>query len=102
MRPHQLALPSRQTFLHHSCRRITPQSGFRVAHLCTTVVLSTDGNNRTLTLRLLATRSEGGAGPAGSIAVWAKLARKSAYTPAEIATATCEQDGSSISTLPIL
>src|ERR1035438_3031757 len=39
MRPQQLALPSRQTFLHHSCRRITPQSRFRVAHLSTTVVL---------------------------------------------------------------
>src|ERR1035441_6340698 len=39
MRPQQLALPSRQTFLHHPCRRITPQSGFRVAHLSTTVVL---------------------------------------------------------------
>src|ERR1035437_3044644 len=39
MRPQQLALPSRQTFLHRSCRRITPQSGFRVAHLSTTVVL---------------------------------------------------------------
>src|ERR1039457_3511834 len=25
MRPQQLALPSRQTFLHHPCRRITPQ-----------------------------------------------------------------------------
>ena len=40
MRPQQLALPSRQTFLHHPCRRITPQSGFRVAYLSTTVVLS--------------------------------------------------------------
>src|SRR5664280_3696961 len=39
MRPQHLALPSRQTFLHHSCRRIKPQSGFRVAHLSTTVVL---------------------------------------------------------------
>src|SRR5664280_1192310 len=39
MRPQQLALPSRQTFLHHSCRRITPQSRFRVAHLSATVVL---------------------------------------------------------------
>src|ERR1035438_4636786 len=39
MRPQQLALPSRQTFLHHSCRRITPQSRFRVVHLSTTVVL---------------------------------------------------------------
>src|SRR5271165_315151 len=42
MRPQQLALPSRQTFLHHSCRRITSQSGFRVAHLSTTVVLGTN------------------------------------------------------------
>src|SRR5664280_3250768 len=39
MRPQQLALPSRQIFLHHSCRRITPQSRFRVAHLSATVVL---------------------------------------------------------------
>src|SRR5664280_930471 len=43
MRPQQLALPSRQTFLHHSCRRIKPQSGFRVAHLSTTVVLGQFG-----------------------------------------------------------
>src|SRR5664279_5168786 len=59
MRPQQLALPSRQTFLHHSCRRIKPQSGFRVAHLSTTVVLSLPKLNFQILRRTYATRAVG-------------------------------------------
>src|SRR5271165_6841660 len=50
MRPQQLTLPSRQTFLHHSCRRITLQSNPRLSHLSTTVVLGC-GHGKVLSIR---------------------------------------------------